>query len=526
MVSSRVFFKALACVISMALCFSQAGIGMARESVDIPANETIRELESSPGHITIDFKDADIHNVLRILALKSNVNIVAGRDVQGTVTIRLNDVPWYKALDVILKTYDFGYERDGDIIMVSSLEKLTQQKKAAAQLAEVQDVVTEVFDLKYLDANDAKDAVESMLSTRGTISVLKMTGQAGWEFGAGSSEDIKKLERKEKVSQSRSKTLIVTDIPPRMEKIRAMITRLDLEPEQIIIESRIMEVNRDLLTDIGIDWGTGSTGAETSTISAMEMNSKNAKAAGGHILSDQVTSSVFGPEATGLTTANTGLKFLYQRLRGTQFEVVLHALEEDVDTNTLSAPRILTVNNQEATIMVGTKYPILKTETEEGVISTSLDYYQDIGIQLNVVPQVSAKEYINMVVHPAVTEQQSTVGDNRYPVISTREAETRILMKDGETIVIGGLLKDVKKKGVIGVPILKDIPLLGVLFRKETKDSAKIDLLIFITAHIVKPGQYTEEELALLRQGEDAIEEFEKKHGEKKFFKKRKKKRK
>ena len=160
--------------------------------------------------------------------------------------------------------------------------------------------------------------------------------------------------------------------------------------------------------------------------------------------------------------------------------------------------------------MVGTRWPILKTETEEGIVSTTLDYYQDIGIQLNVVPQVSAEEFINMVIHPAVTERLTTIGENQYPVITTREAETRILLKDGETVVIGGLLKDVKKVGVTGVPILKDVPLIGALFRRDTKDIEKIDLLIFISARIIKPGEYSEEEVALLKRGHDAIKEIKK----------------
>ncbi len=505
----------MSCVFGIILGFSQAGICLVEE-VDV-TEEAKHPKEKIPilptGYVTVDFKDADILNVLRVLALKGGVNIVAGRDVQGTVTIRLTNVPWDKALDTILKTYDFGYERDGDIIIVSSLEKLTKKKQAEAELAEVQDSITEVFHLQYLDANDAKDAIEPMLSARGSISILKMSGQAGWEFGAGA-EELDKLERRKATGQSRSKTLIVSDIPPRMEQIRAMVKKLDIEPQQILIEARIMEVDRDLLKDIGVDWGTGSTGAESSTITSTHIkktvDGEIVEAVGGHSLGSQVTPSIFDPKSTGITAANTGLKFLYQRLRGNQFEVVLHALEEDVDTNTLSAPRILTVSNQEATIMVGTRWPILKTETEEGIVSTTLDYYQDIGIQLNVVPQVSAEEFINMVIHPAVTERLTTIGENQYPVITTREAETRILLKDGETVVIGGLLKDVKKVGVTGVPILKDVPLIGALFRRDTKDIEKIDLLIFISARIIKPGEYSEEEVALLKRGHDAIKEIKK----------------
>jgi general secretion pathway protein D len=132
-----------------------------------------------------------------------------------------------------------------------------------------------------------------------------------------------------------------------------------------------------------------------------------------------------------------------------------------------------------------------------------LDYYQDIGIQLNVVPQAGANDYINMVIHPAVssyTTSDTSITTAKYPIIDVREAETRILMKDKETVVIGGLLKDVKGKEIIGIPFFSKIPLLGIFFRRETIDTQKIDLLIFITAHIVREGEFSAEEIAKLEE--------------------------
>jgi general secretion pathway protein D len=172
----------------------------------------------------------------------------------------------------------------------------------------------------------------------------------------------------------------------------------------------------------------------------------------------------------------------------------------------------MALNNQEATILVGTKYPILKTDNtgagSTAVTTVTLDYYQDIGIQLNVVPQVGANDYINMVVHPAVTSYTTTLGSNAYPIIETREAETRILMKDGETIVLGGLLKDVKNKGVEGIPFLRDLPYVGVLFKRDTVDFSKIDLLIFISARIVKEGETTPEQMVQLQDSMTTIDKF------------------
>ncbi|MGE4357998.1 MAG: type II secretion system protein GspD, partial [Candidatus Omnitrophota bacterium] len=208
---------------------------------------------------------------------------------------------------------------------------------------------------------------------------------------------------------------------------------------------------------------------------------------------------------SGTEPFNTGLQIAYKRLTGFEFEAILHALSEDVEANVLSAPRIMTLDNQEASILVGTKYPILKADvagTETTTTTTTLDYFQDIGIQLNVVPQIVGNDYINMIIHPAVTSYSSTVEAKSsegttlasYPIINTREAETQILVKNGETIAIGGLLKDVRSESRIGIPILSSIPLLGLLFQRKTIDTEKIDLLIFIRAFIVEPPLLTSEE--------------------------------
>jgi len=469
--------------------------------------------QESEGVITIDFKEADIQSVLRILAEKGNVNIVYSRDVVGAITMRLNEVPWQKAMDVILKTYGYGYEREGNIITVSPMAKLTEQKKAEKELSEVQPVVTEVFTLKYLDANDAKKVIDPQLSPRGKVTVVEMKGKKGWKFGAvvagaAATSGSAKLERETQQEEARSKTLVVSEIPPYMEKIREVLKKIDIMPKQILIETKIVEVSKDKLKDLGFEWGTGATGAESSTITPITIKRtkeeitterRPSEVIGGHSLSTQVTPSSFVPKATGLTVANTGLEILFRKLTGAQFEVILHALEEDVGVNTLSNPRILTLDNQEATILVGTKYPILDSNvsgTDSTTTTSTLKYYQDIGIQLNVVPQISGDKYINMIVHPAVTSYTDTLKARsssgqitaEYPIIQTREAETQVMMKDGETIVIGGLLKDVTSKSKFSVPILGKIPILGLLFTRDTTDTEKIDLLIFITATIIDPA--------------------------------------
>ena len=489
------------------------------QSTAVPVKE-----ELLPGKITIDFKDADIHNVLKVIALKAGVNIVTSPEVTGTVTIRLVDVSWKDALKTIISAYSYGYEQRENIIMVAPLEKLTEQKKQEVELNQVQPTTTEVFTLKYIDAQDAKNAIEPQLSSRGQITVLETTGQAGWAFGK--TDDTGKRKRSKDDRISLSKTVIITDVPPVIDKIKKMIINIDVKPQQVLIEAKIIEANKDRLRDLGIDWGTGSSGASSSTLSYVPVG-KNAggfdnSRIGGHVLSDLVTPTTFTPKATSLTSANIGLKLAYRKLTGSQLEIILHALEEDVDTNTLSAPRIMTLNNQEATILVGQKFPLIttsiSTQTNQ-VTGSTLDRYQDIGIQLNVVPQICDKDYINMIIHPAVSSYTSTLKTkapdgtilSEYPIIDTREAETQIFIKDGETVVIGGLLKDVKTKSKMGVPFLGKIPLLGLLFQRETNDTEKIDLLIFITARVMREEEFSDAYIATLEERLNTFEPKKKK---------------
>ncbi len=472
------------------------------------------EQKMRPSPISVDFKDADILDVLSILSQKSGINIVPDGDVKGTVTVKLDNVTWERALDVILRIEGLAYEKDGDIIMVSTLEGLTAKHKLERGLQDIQPVVTRVLKLKFLDAQDAKKLIEPQLSPQGKISILETTGQKGWTFSGSSSEStLEKRERTER-QNTRSKVLVVTDVPFYVEKIEKILTQIDEKPRQVLIEAKIMEVNRDVLSDLGVDWGTGTAGAESATgfhnqgvthVHESPGIVSNLIDAGGHVLTTSpgstVNPSVFNPEATGLSTANSGLNFVLRRLNWFQFEMIVKALEEDVRTNTLSAPRIVTLSGQEASILVGTKYPILSTQvsgTDATTTTTTLDYYENIGIQLNVVPQISGDKYIDMIVHPVVSERTTTIGTNQYPVLNIRETETQIVMEDNETIVIGGLLKDVKAKSKIGIPILSKIPILGMLMTRETTDTEKVDLLIFIHARILTPGEFTEEQMQKL----------------------------
>ncbi|MCX5699900.1 MAG: hypothetical protein NTX01_09460, partial [Candidatus Omnitrophica bacterium] len=390
------------------------------------------------GNVTFDFKDADIINVLKIISYKSGINIVTTPDVIGNVSVRLSDVPWEVALDVILKTYGFGSQRQSNVILVTKIENV-------AKIASEEILQTEIITLKFLDAQDAQKIIIPLLSPRGKISVLYTRGQKGWQFGtfkigrdSGSSAALVKeasgATKSETVSYEKnaagetvmkkaefdpaikSKMLVITDTASTLDKIRNIILpKLDVKPKQVLIETKIIEVNRDRLRDIGLDWGLGSTTAATTN--AVTTQTYGSTATGGHTgtittTSNPLVPSLFGPATTtilGYEPYNAGAEFVFQKLTGTKFEAVIHALEDDANTNTLSAPSILTLDNQEASMLVGYHTPILASTVTAGTgdtnatVTQTLDYYQEIGIRLNVVPQISEEGYINMIIHPSIT---------------------------------------------------------------------------------------------------------------------------
>ncbi len=224
--------------------------------------------------VAIDVKDTDISRVLDAFSQQTGLSVVVGKEVTGAVSVRLFDVQWDQALDAILKPYGFGYERTGDVIVVLPLAKLRET-------SEIQPLVSRVFKLKYVDAYDIKQVADAQLSPRGKCQVLEMTGQKGWEFGAfgasgsgaqasrsavgGTSRPQRSYKGSEE-RRSKSKQLVVTDISTVLDQVAQVIEAVDTMPQQILIESKFMEVDRDRLKDLGVDVSTGSTGTSDDTV--------------------------------------------------------------------------------------------------------------------------------------------------------------------------------------------------------------------------------------------------------------------
>lgn len=461
---------------------------------------------------SLRFRDTNIRVVLQAIADEAgkegeSVNIIAAPEVEGLVSIDLKNIDWRTALKVILQTYNYTYTQRADVITVSGIKGSTVEAGLKMEL----------FKFKYLYADVAKKLITPLLSAEGKVSVLDIPedkmGSSQMELSANAALSVSSAESQQ--TTNHSKVLIVYDSAQKLDQVTTLLSELDEMPKQVLIQAIIMEVNRDTLRDIGFDWGTGKSGASgyNTAPSDLALNSKNSNTISGRNLSSEFTPSLFNPlegatSFPGTYPYKAGLEVLFKKVAGDQFEVIMHALEEDGRTNTLSKPIILTMNNQMASILIGTKFPIIQTQTSSessNIIGGSLQQYMDIGVQLKVKPRICGpnEEYINLLLHPVISSYTQTskvttqagVTLVEYPIINTREAETQMIVKDGETIVMGGLLKDVKSREELGIPFLRKIPLLGKLFERSIKDNSKVDLMIFITAKIVKPGEVLPQEV-------------------------------
>lgn len=463
-----------------------------QEAPTSPLPEETGVVETSPGNITMDFKDADINNVLRILSYKSGVNIIAGKDVQGLVTIRLTDVPWEKALDVILRTYGFAYEREGNIIRVTTVENLEKEELA-----------TEVFVLNYAKASEVIESVRDILSERGRVRY-----------------------------DERTNVLIVTDIPTNLYKIGQVVARLDKRTPQVAIDAKIVETTLDDDEKLGIDWKVqiAARGAASPTtfpfdeedrrgITAKTFSARGqTQAATQQVLQESGTTTLTTqaefPTRYGFPFADAGA-FTFGTLAFDQFTQILEALETRRDTRILSNPRITTLNNQTANILVGEilAIPIFERNENTGNIEITGYSEKDLGIKLAVTPHVNDEGMILVELKPEIS---SLLGFDELtpevvaPRFATRVAETQVLVKDGDTIAIGGLVSENKVDSVRKVPILGSIPGLGYLFSQKTKGKDKTDLIFFVTVHVV-----TDQDFQQAKRASEDLEKEERPRGKK-----------
>ncbi|GIX46327.1 MAG: hypothetical protein KatS3mg131_0538 [Candidatus Tectimicrobiota bacterium] len=409
--------------------------------------------------ISLDFQDADIKDVLRLIAEVSGLNIIAGPDVKGTVTTRMVDVPWDQALDVILKVNGLGQEREGNIIRVAPLERFISERQALlrAQETEVQiePTVTRVVPISYADVNQLKQSLEPLLSGRGSIFI-----------------------------DERTNTLIISDTAKNLETLLELVKTLDRQTPQVMIEARIVETSRNFLRNLGVqlagqfvqltDARFPNRIAVRGGIPAAEGGVLAPPDAGNFLLDLPAAVTTGQGAAIGFSLANPGLSQI--------LDIQLSALEASGQGKVISNPKIATLDNTEALIQSGLRIPF-ETVSAEGTQTQ----FVDASISLKVTPHVTPDGYISMKITATKNEPDfSRTSAQGAPTIITREATTEMLVRDGDTVVIGGLFRRTVQAERSGVPGLSKVPVLGWLFQTTRQSEENDELLIFITPRIIR----------------------------------------
>ncbi|MBI1884664.1 MAG: hypothetical protein HYS08_10755 [Chlamydiae bacterium] len=534
------------------------------------------KLQHQASLVTLDFKEADLENVLRLLSDQYGVNVVAGEEVHGKVTVHLENVTMEGALKAILGANGYGYVSDGNIFRVAPLAQLADEEKTRKELEGYEGVVSEVILLHYLDAQDAKKVLRGLLSSHGLIKVLERKTLPGWQItgvagGTGFSSstssstsgtysnmaNISNLvgKRTQPVeTYERSRTLLITDTSKKIQLIKEVLEKLDVPPQQVMIDAMVVELALSNTEDLGLRWDS-LEGWEISAAPSRTLTDEFTKKADS---SDDLSSSVdegletsrvrtinnlSGNASSDVTTktgetttattethdASHSKSRIFTDLRSVvlsadELKVVLSALAKKGDVDVISSPNVLTLDNHEATILVGENFPIFTTSvSDQGTVTESFDYYQPVGISLRVIPQVSAHSHINMLIHPSISEIGEFVTGTtglKYPRINIREADTQVLIQEGQTVVIGGLVTGRDEEVVTRVPFLGDIPILGLAFRHKSIVKKKVNLLVFVTPRLVKPDEISEQESRVFKYylKYKKIQDEKKRAKPKKFF--------
>ncbi len=397
--------------------------------------------------ITLNLKDTDIKTFLQAIAEAAKVNIIPGPEVDAKVTARLKNIPWKKALSVVLKAYGFEFEEiSPGVIYVTTLEKMAEKRKLERELKTQEPLVTKTFSLNYAKVDEISEPIKQLLTPRGKITYDKRTN-----------------------------TLIITDTKSNLESLKNLIKNLDRKTKQILIEVRIEEADVNLTEKLGINWSL--------TNASMNL-----------------------PKVEHKWPFGGGTKFEKRYIKGqwptptlthgiidlSNVSAILDALETEGHTKLIAHPKVVTLENEPAKIKVVTEWPIpnYSYNSETGQWEITGFEYKDIGVVLEVTPQINEENMVTLKVKPEVTEESGEkidfTGGAQLPITLKREAELKVSIKDGQTLVIGGLLKSSKNITKSKFPLLSKVPLLGWFFSHKYESKKDVDLLIFITPHILK----------------------------------------
>ena len=389
--------------------------------------------------VTLEFSDADVRKIFQLIAEVSNLNFLIADDVTGTISIKLVNVPWDQALDVILDAKGLGMQRDGNIVQIKPKARIQSQaeeelaaKKAAERGMELR---TAVFEVNYAATTDVASQFAALKSDRGTIT-----------------------------KDERTSRVIVKDIQTALDEMRALLKTLDAPEKQVMIEARIVEASSNFTRDLGVQWGLSYKDGSASLLGINSVDSTF----GGVV-------SPAGPGTSGSGGVGMGVSF-GKLTSNIQLDMRLAAAATIGQVKIISTPKVVTLNNKAAKISQGQSIPY-QTTSAEGTQTQ----FVEAALTLEVTPHITADGAVSM----KIKASNNSPGTGSPPPINKKEATTELVVANGETTVIGGIYVDSDTESDTGIPFLADIPLLGWLFKSNSKTKTKTELLIFITPKLV-----------------------------------------
>lgn len=415
--------------------------------------------------LTLNFQDMDVRAILQVIADFTGLNIMSSDSVGGAMTVRLKDVPWDQALDLILEAKNLQKQKDGNVVWIATRQEVTEKNKAQLELntqaAELAPLKLEFFQLNHYKAQEMKDILEG-----------KGGGQGGANFAF--------LSRRGSVGlDNRNNTIFVQDNEMKLDEIRKIIKRLDVASKQVLIEAKLVVVDDKFERDLGAKFGFGVGKRNGNTQIGVSNNSGDATTiAGGQAPTGTAWNRpVEGGGSIGFTILNA--------VTGNMLNIELSALEENNRGKVISNPRLLTADNKKAEIRQGTEIPYVTPSTSNNPPTVQ---FKDAVLSLGVTPQVSANGRITMdldIKKDTVGQLVNVQGGGQVPSIDTRSITTQVTVNDGQTVVLGGIYEVSSREDLSKIPLLGDIPWVGNLFKYSSRSNEKVELLIFITPHVI-----------------------------------------
>jgi type IV pilus assembly protein PilQ len=466
-------------------------IGESPATQPVAKNGSQQVSVSDAGTVEIHVNEANLVEVLRMLSLQSQKNIVASKEVRGTVTANLYNVTIKEALDAILKAYGYAYREKGNFIFVYSAKELAELEKAERQMT------TEVFRLHYTPAANAANMIKPALSTEGQVAMTTAatTGLEGSNKGSTGGGGGKQNTGGD--SHAVEDILVIRDFPDNIDRVRKILKEIDHRPQQVLVEATIIAVRLDENNNLGIDFNILG-GVDFAKVFHENGQITNARLPLGTTAEpfpiDRSRSFGTGNNMTSGLTPGFKVGFV-----SSDVSIFLNALEAVSNTMVLANPKVLTLNKQQGEVLVGREDGYLTTTVTDTTAVQTVEFLQT-GTRLVFRPFIADDGYIRMEIHP---EDSSGTVVGGLPSKSTTEITTNILVKDGNTVILGGLFRESSTTGKRQVPGLGNVPVVGALFRNQEDRTFREEIIIMLTPHIVKDERaYSDVSLEVLKDME------------------------